>query len=203
MASAAKAAKQSREEEAAPPSAAAPKRGRGGLLAIFGAAVVAAGLASGATWMLLPKAAPHPAHKAAKSSADAATDSSKDAAGDAPGDGAAADSDSAGEQPAMYLELTPAFVVNLSDEESMRFLQISVEVMARDSKVIDAVKTHTPRIRNALMLLFSQQSSHTIAGREAKEALQKQALDEVQKALKAENAPADVAAVYFTSLVMQ
>jgi len=178
------------EDSAGAAPAVAPKRGRGGVLMVFGAALVAATLASGATWLLLPKVASHAAAKGAA------------AADQAPaGDGAA--TDVSNEPPATYLELTPAFVVNLADEESMRFLQVTVEVMARDPKVIDAVKTHTPRIRNALMLLFSQQSSHTIAGRDAKEALQKKALDEVQKALQAENAPADVSAVYFTSLVMQ
>ncbi len=192
MASAAKreAVKRPRDdaEESASAAPVVPKRGRGGLLMIFGAALVAAGLASGVTWLLVPKPTAHAAAKAA-------------AGESVPADAAAPDA--ANEQPAMYLELTPAFVVNLADEESMRFLQVSVEVMARDPKVIDAVKTHMPRIRNALMLLFSQQSSHTIAGREAKEALQKQAKEEVQKALQSESAPAEISAVYFTSLVMQ
>jgi len=178
------------EDSAGAATAAAPKHGRGGLLMVFGAALVAALLASGATWLLLPKAALHAAAKGATAADQALA-----------GDGSTPDASS--EPPATYLELTPAFVVNLADEESMRFLQVTVEVMARDPKVIDAVKTHMPRIRNALMLLFSQQSSHTIAGRDAKEALQKKALDEVQKALQAEGAPADVSAVYFTSLVMQ
>ncbi|MBL6749012.1 MAG: flagellar basal body-associated FliL family protein, partial [Nevskia sp.] len=105
--------------------------------------------------------------------------------------------------PAVYLELTPAFVVNLADDEAMRFLQVEVQVMARDPKVIDAAKEHMPRIRNALLMLFGQQHFHDLGTRESKEGLQKKALDEVQKTLDAEGAPSQVEAVYFTSFVMQ
>lgn len=166
------------------------KAGRGPLLLIVAAAMIAAAAASGATWFLTGR------HVPAKHGATA-----HEAV-----DEAAADADAAPaktEAPAQYLELTPAFVVNMADEESMRFLQVEVQLMARDQKVIDAAKNNMPRIRNALMLLFSQQHAHDIGTRTAKEALQKQALDEVQRALKEENAPSEVDAIYFTSFVMQ
>lgn len=194
MASAAKAGKDKQdiadEAEDAAPAAAAPKK-RGPLLLLLGSAVLSAALASGVTWFLTHK---HPA--AAKSAAESEQPADQ-AAADAPADKGGPP------QPALYLDLTPAFVVNLADEDAMRFLQVEVQLMARDPKVIDAVKDHMPRIRNALMLLFSQQHAHDIASRPAKEALQKQALDEVQKALQEENAAAGVEAVYFTSFVMQ
>lgn len=199
MASAAKSAAGREPEEPAETEAAAPATGknksRGPLLIIAGSALASALLASAVTWFAMPKHAA-PAKAAAK---EAAKDSAE---ADAP---AAADPDAkaAPEQPALYLDMTPAFVVNLADEDAMRFLQVEVEVMARDPKVIDAVKTHTPRIRNALMLLFSQQHAHDISTRQAKEELQKQALAEVEKALQDESAPAEVGAVYFTSFVMQ
>lgn len=178
------------DDAAAPPPAKAKKSG-GVLPLLLGSAVLSSALASGGTWFLT-----HKQHSAAaKAEAEAAP-----AADQAAADGA----DKAGPlQPALYLDLTPAFVVNLADEDAMRFLQVEVQLMARDPKAIDAVKDHMPRIRNTLMLLFSQQHAHDIASRQAKEALQKQALDEVQKALQEENAAAAIEAVYFTSFVMQ
>jgi flagellar FliL protein len=186
---------------------------RGPLLIIIGSALGAAVIASGVTYLLVPK---HPAktHHAAVAAAapakapaaapDAAPEAAADAAPDAADAGdAPADADKTPPKPAIYLEFNPAFTVNLSDTEAMRFLQITVEVMARDQLVIDAVKEHMPRIRNALMLLFGQQKASDIATREAKEALQQKALDEVVNALKAENSPSAVEAVYFTSLVIQ
>ena len=173
------------EEGAKAKPAAKEKGGRGPMLLVLAAAMIAAAMASGATWFLAGR------HAAAKEgSAESAT---------AEGEG----DKSKVEQPAVYLELTPAFVVNMADEDSQRFLQVEVQLMARDPKVVDAAKNNMPRIRNALMLLFGQQHSRDIGNRAAKEALQKQALDEVNKVLKAEHAPADAEALYFTSLVMQ
>ena len=193
MASAAKAGKDKqdldddRTEEA--PAPAAAKKPRGPLLLLAGSAVLSALAAAGGTWFLT--------HKHSADSQPAASGQPADQAAAAPAD------NTAPPQPALYLDLTPAFVVNLADEDAMRFLQVEVQLMTRDPKVIDAAKDHMPRIRNALMLLFSQQHTHDIATRAAKEALEKQALDEVQKALQEENAAAGVEAVYFTSFVMQ
>lgn len=178
------------KDKAAPAPA---KKNLGPLLMILGSTLFSAALASGVTWFVSSR------HSAPARPAAAA------AAGE--GDKAAAEEDHgdkpAASQPALYLDLTPAFVVNLADEGSMRFLQVEVQVMARDPKVIDAVKDHMPRLRNALMMLFSQQHANDIGTRQAKEALQKQALDEIKEALQQENAPSDVGAIYFTSFVMQ
>jgi flagellar FliL protein len=180
MASATKSADNEEGVKAKPAKA---KGGRGPMLLVLAAAMIAAAMASGATWFLTGHHAP-----AKEGSGEAAAGE-----GDKP----------KAEQPALYLELTPAFVVNMADEDSQRFLQVEVQLMARDPKVIDAAKSNMPRIRNALMLLFGQQHSRDIGSRAAKEALQKQALDEVNKALKAEDVAAGFDALYFTSLVMQ
>lgn len=119
---------------------------------------------------------------------------------------AAADADAAEAaeqtQPAQYLALEPAFVVNLADEES-RYLQLEVQVMARDPAVIKAVELHMPAIRNRLLLLFSQQHAASLHDRAGKERLQTTALREVQALLRKETDKSDVQALYFTSFVTQ
>ena len=50
---------------------------------------------------------------------------------------------------ARYFALEPAFVVNLTDEESVRYLQADLQLMTRDDATLAAFATHAPAIRNA------------------------------------------------------
>lgn len=112
-------------------------------------------------------------------------------------------SDKPNKAPAVYFAFDPAFVVNFQDDSSVRFLQITVEVMARDPLVIEAVKTHTPLIRNNLVMLFSTQTPESISTRQGKEKIRADALKEIQKIMKEQTGSTGVEAVYFTSFVMQ
>lgn len=104
---------------------------------------------------------------------------------------------------AQYYALEPAFVVNLTDQESVRYLQADLQLMTRDADTLAAFGLHAPAIRNRLLLLFGQQSAAQLAQRSGKERLQEAALAEVRKLLKGEGAPDKVEAVIFTSLVTQ
>ncbi|TWI08021.1 flagellar basal body-associated FliL family protein [Aerolutibacter ruishenii] len=105
--------------------------------------------------------------------------------------------------PALYHALEPAFVVNLSDEDAVRYMQADVQIMTRDPATLAAIQQHTPALRNRLLLLFSQQSAVQLRQRSAKERLQEQALEETRQLLRLEQAAAKVDAVFFTSLVTQ
>lgn len=104
---------------------------------------------------------------------------------------------------ARYYALEPAFVVNLTDEASVRYLQADLQLMTRDADTLAALEAHAPAIRNRLLLLFGQQSAAQLGQRSAKERLQQTALGEVRQVLKAEGAPNKIEAVMFTSLVTQ
>lgn len=105
--------------------------------------------------------------------------------------------------PAQYVALEPAFVVNLADEGGARYLQADVQLQIRDADTATAVALHTPIIRNKLLLLFGQQTSQQLTGRNGKEQLQAQALAEVKKTLKAQHAANQIDALLFTSIVIQ
>lgn len=102
-----------------------------------------------------------------------------------------------------YYAFDPPFVVNFQAQDTLRFLQVKVEVMARDPKVIEAVERHMPVIRNNLIVLFSAQDFTTISTRVGKERLRAQTLAEIQKVLKENTGQPGVESVYFTSFVMQ
>lgn len=90
----------------------------------------------------------------------------------------------------------------------MRFLQATVEVMARDEDSIKAVQLHMPVIRNNLLNTLSDKSLVDLTSRDGKEALRKDCLAEVQRILKAnppkeKNKKIHVEDLYFTSFVVQ
>lgn len=105
--------------------------------------------------------------------------------------------------PAIYHAFDPAFVVNLSDGDSMRFLQVELQVMTRDEEVPPALGRHEPVLRNDLLLLFGSQDYKELETREGRLNLQQASLNEIIRVLDAEGEPSAVEAVYFTSFVMQ
>ncbi len=105
--------------------------------------------------------------------------------------------------PPVYYPLDPPLVVNFEQGSRARYLQITLEVMAREKQVIEDLKVHMPVVRNNLNLLFSSQDYTQISTREGKEQLRNEALLEVQKVMEEHTGKPGVEAVYFTSFVMQ
>ncbi len=104
---------------------------------------------------------------------------------------------------ALYFPIDPPFVVNFADQNQMRFLQITMDVMAYSPEVIDAVKKHLPVIRNNLVMLLSSQDAKTLFSLQGKQHLRQQCLEEIQKIIKERSGETGVEDVYFTSFVMQ
>ncbi len=106
--------------------------------------------------------------------------------------------------PAQYFALEPAFVVNLSGAtDGPRYLQVDVQLMTRDPHALEALQTHAPAIRAALLMLLSQVDPAQIADRAGKEKLQASALAEVQKLLTKETGKPCADELLFTSFVTQ
>ncbi len=105
--------------------------------------------------------------------------------------------------PPIYYTLSPKFIVNFLKPSRARYLEVSLEVMSREEKAIDAVKQHMPVIRDRLVLLFSSQEAKSIASREGKEALRSEVLKEIQQVLQEQINEPGIEQVYFTSFVMQ
>jgi flagellar protein FliL len=106
--------------------------------------------------------------------------------------------------PATYLKFDPPFVVNFENRGTMRFLQVSVEVMTRDTGTAELIRLHDPKLRNDLLMLLGSQTYETISTREGKEKLRGEALKVVHEVITAEGGkPENVEQLYFTSFVMQ
>ncbi|HEX3398386.1 MAG TPA: flagellar basal body-associated FliL family protein [Steroidobacteraceae bacterium] len=105
-------------------------------------------------------------------------------------------------KPSVYYAIDPPLVVNFEDGSAVRFLQITMEIMAHDEKAIDSVQKNIPLIRNNLLLLMSNRNYQSMMSREGKEKLRQEALTEVRAVQKKEGGP-DIDDVLFTSFVVQ
>jgi flagellar protein FliL len=105
---------------------------------------------------------------------------------------------------ALYTSLHPPLVVNFRDSlGESHYMQLTMEVMARDQKVIDAVKNHAAVLRNALILLYANVDYDKINTRAGKEKMLADGLAEIQKVMKQQFGTPGVEAVYFTNLIIQ
>jgi flagellar FliL protein len=107
------------------------------------------------------------------------------------------------QKPAVYFAFDPPLIVNFDDSQAVRFLQLQIEVLARDPKVVEAVKLHSPAIRNNLLMLMNGRDYKSLMNREGKEALRQECLKEVQRILAKETGKPGIEDLYFTSFVVQ
>lgn len=106
--------------------------------------------------------------------------------------------------PALYASLHPPLVVNFKDSNgAAHFMQVTMEVMARDQTVINAVREHTAVIRNALILLYSGAIYDEVTTLDGKKKMLADGLKEIQDVMKKQIGEPGVEAVYFTALVIQ
>lgn len=107
------------------------------------------------------------------------------------------------DSPPIYTKLNPPVVVSYQTADSVRFLQITMEAMARTEESIDAFNLHSPHIRNNLLLMFASESLDHLSTVEGKEAMRQASLDEVNEILKAEDPATMIEDLYFTAFVVQ
>jgi flagellar FliL protein len=73
--------------------------------------------------------------------------------------------------PPIYLPLEPPFVVNFTHRGTLRYLQLSLELMYHNEAILQKVADNMPAIRNDLILLFSNQEYETLSTLQGKEEL--------------------------------
>lgn len=123
--------------------------------------------------------------------------------GEQPAEDAEADAEPV-EGPAIYQSLHPPLVVNFKDElGDAHFMQITMEVMARDQSVVNSVREHMPVIRNALILLYANAIYEEVTTRQGKEQMLADGLAEIRRVMTEQIGEPGIEAVYFTSLVIQ
>ena len=101
-----------------------------------------------------------------------------------------------------YIEMSPAFIVNVSGSKRVAFLKTEVSLRVDDSAAA-AVAQHMPALRHQLIMMLSGQSIETLQSTEARETLRTDALAAVQNIIQDEAAVAGVTDLLFTSFIVQ
>ena len=105
--------------------------------------------------------------------------------------------------PAIYTALDPPFVVSFDEEDGARYLQLTLQAMARNDKTIAAVKQHAPAIRNSVLFLLSGYELDVLATQAGKEQLRQALLGATNEILAKNRVEPGVEELFFTSLVIQ
>jgi flagellar FliL protein len=107
-------------------------------------------------------------------------------------------------EPAIYAPMDPPFVVSFNDDNGdTRFLQLTLQAMARKERTITAIKTHAPAIRNSFLFLISGYKIDELATLEGKEKLRGAMLAAANDIMEQNTGDAGIEELYFTSLVIQ
>jgi flagellar FliL protein len=105
--------------------------------------------------------------------------------------------------PALYTALDPPFVVSFDQEGGARYVQLTLQAMARDEKTIAAVKQHAPAIRNSVLFILSGYELEVLATQAGKEQLRLELRGAANEILAKNGAEPAIEELYFTSLVIQ
>jgi flagellar FliL protein len=105
--------------------------------------------------------------------------------------------------PALYTALDPPFVVSFDAEDGARYLQLTLQAMARNEETIAAVKQHAPAIRNSVLFMLSGYELEVLATQAGKEELRHKLLGATNEILAKNGVDPPVEELYFTSLVIQ
>lgn len=104
---------------------------------------------------------------------------------------------------AAYLPINPPFVVNFQHLGTLRFLQISLEVMYEDEDILERVEDSMPAIRNELILLLSDQKFEKLSSLEGKETLREEMLAAINSRVLDDEHSTVHGEVFITNFVMQ
>lgn len=111
------------------------------------------------------------------------------------------------EQPATgksaYISLGDPMVLNLSGKRKLTFLQISADVLVRDSDTEEAVKIHVPAIRHSLIMLLSEQNPADIKSPAKREEIRQVATANVKRLVTDLSGNGEVAEVLFSNILVQ
>src|SRR5919109_1836178 len=94
------------------------------------------------------------------------------------------DAESAEVEPAIYTPLDPPLVVSFAEEDGTRFLQLTLQAMARNEHAIEGIKQHQPAIRNAFLFLLSARHVDELMTLEGKEKLRTEMTAKAQEILE-------------------
>jgi flagellar FliL protein len=93
--------------------------------------------------------------------------------------------------------------VSFEQEDGARYVQMTLQAMARSEETIAAVKQHSPAIRNSVLFKISGYDLELLTTQAGKEQLRKDLLVAANEILTKNGSEEGIEELYFTSLVIQ
>ncbi|MFC5546733.1 flagellar basal body-associated protein FliL [Marinobacter koreensis] len=104
-----------------------------------------------------------------------------------------------------YISMDPAFVTNVGKPgNKVTYLKAAVTLRASSAEVRPAVEAHMPSLRNALVMLFGEQTdADAITTMDGQKALREEAKARINKILEEQHTGVSIDGVLFTEFVVQ
>ena len=107
------------------------------------------------------------------------------------------------DETSLYLPLDPPFVVNFTHLDTLRYLQISLEVMYYDQELLDRVNAKMPAIRNELILLLSNQNYERLSTLPGKQEIREEMMVAINDIIHVDEETGGSGEIYITNFLMQ
>ncbi|RMG55457.1 MAG: flagellar basal body protein FliL [Gammaproteobacteria bacterium] len=115
----------------------------------------------------------------------------------------AADEEQAKGGEPQYVNLSPAFVVNVKRGTGARFLQVKADVLVNSKEDAKLVELHMPLIRHTMIMTLSDRDGRRIRTIQMREQLRSEAEEAIRKALKEATGKEVIQGLFFTDFVVQ
>ncbi|MDT8405524.1 flagellar basal body-associated FliL family protein [Sulfuriflexus sp.] len=102
-----------------------------------------------------------------------------------------------------YFSFENPFVVNIMDNNRMRFLQIAMQMQLVDPNTAADITRHRDAIRHNVIMLLSAQEAQDLYSITGKERLRRATLKEIKAALKGRADHVEIEDIFFTSFIIQ
>lgn len=110
---------------------------------------------------------------------------------------------SGGGSASKYFLLSPAIVVNVTDEGRVRHLQVSIQLRLDNPADADLLQEHKPALQHELVMLLGGREAKDVRSTQGKENLRTEATERLKKILEKNTGKPLINAVYFTAFVIQ
>ena len=103
----------------------------------------------------------------------------------------------------IYVSMLPHFLVNLTNSDGQKFMQIKANTLVANKNTEEALKLHMPAVRHEILLKLTSLSPEDVRTSTQKEALREDITEIIRVTLRELAEYDDVKGFYITSVVIQ
>lgn len=102
-----------------------------------------------------------------------------------------------------YVDVDPAIVANFGEKGRIKYVRTLITLKVGSEKAQEKATLHLPSLRNALVMLLSEQNRDSVNSAPGKEFIRQQALKRLQATMNELEGESTIEDVYFKTFVVQ